>query len=47
MFAQKGGELRKIKVKEVSIVGSPANRRRWLQFKIDDIEKAEIKLEIL
>ena len=40
MKEKKGGELRDIKVKEVSMVDAPANRRKWLFFK-SDLKKAE------
>ncbi len=38
---RKGGELRQIKVKEMSVVDAGANRRKWLFFK-GDLSKAKV-----
>lgn len=45
MNEEKGGELRDINVKEVSIVDAPANRRKWLFFK-SDLKKAKVKFNV-
>lgn len=45
MNKEKGGELRDINVKEVSIVDAPANRRKWLFFK-SDLKKADADIRI-
>lgn len=45
MNEKKGGELRDINVKEVSIVDAPANRRKWLFFK-SDLEKAKVNFSV-
>lgn len=42
---RKGGELRQIKVKEVSVVDAPANQRKFLFLK-SDLEKADVSIVI-
>lgn len=41
----KGGELRDINVKEVSLVDAPANRRKWLFFKSDLEKEGKLKMD--
>jgi hypothetical protein len=45
MLKRKGGELRNIKVKEVSIVDAPATRRTWLFLK-SDVKKTDADIRI-